>query len=52
MQKWRGSPATGPFLHEADGAADPNQGVARDRRPVRAEHLNEEEIVAVEASEN
>jgi hypothetical protein len=30
---------------------DPNQAVARDRRAVRTEDLNKEEIAAVEASE-
>jgi hypothetical protein len=36
---------------EAAGSTDPNQAVARDRRAVRTEDLNEVEIAAVEASE-
>jgi hypothetical protein len=36
---------------EAAGPTDPYRAVARDRRAVRTEDLNEEEIAAVEASE-
>ena len=36
---------------EAAGPTDPYRAVARDRRAVRTEDLNEEEIAAVEARE-
>jgi hypothetical protein len=36
---------------QAAGPTDPKQAVVRDRRAVRTEDLNKEEIAAVEASE-
>jgi hypothetical protein len=44
-------PKSDAAARKAAGPTDPNQAVARDRKALRTEDLNKEEIAAVKASE-